>query len=328
MSGLANNPWASLVGSVTTTRERWLTATVDRRTDAADGVVALELVAEDLPSWEPGAHIDVRLDGELIRQYSLCGNPAEDGRWRIGVLREPAGRGGSQRIHDSVFEGSTVEVRGPRNHFPLVDAPAYLFIGGGIGITPLLPMIAQVQNWGVPWRLDYGGRSRSSMGFAEELARHGDRVCLHPQDEVGLLDIPALIENLQPGTAVYCCGPEPLIEAVEVACGAASVDLHVERFAPLEFDTSKDTAIEVEFAQSDVTVEVPPGTSIIDVAEEQGILITWSCGEGTCGSCETRVISGTPLHRDAVLSPDEKAANDVMMPCVSRSRGGRLVLDL
>lgn len=329
MSKQAVNPWAAaFAGSVSAPRaELWQTATVESRTEAATGVVVLDLVG-DLPPWEPGAHADIRLEGEYIRQYSLCGDPQANGQWRIGVLLEPSGRGGSRRIHETLQTGSTVEVRGPRNHFPLVDAPAYHFIGGGIGITPLLSMIAEADTWGVPWRLDYGGRTESSMAFVDELARYGDKVHLHPQDKVGLLAASALLSDAAEGTAVYCCGPEPLIDAVERACAAAGLELHVERFAPIEVDTSKDTTIEVEFAQAGITIEVPPDQSIIAAAEEHGIFITTSCGEGTCGSCETRVIAGTPLHRDAVLTPDEKAAGDAMMPCVSRAFGGRLVLDL
>ncbi|SFJ69783.1 MULTISPECIES: PDR/VanB family oxidoreductase [Amycolatopsis] len=300
----------------------------------ADGVVRLTLRhpgGGPMPEWQPGAHLDLVLGPGLVRQYSLCGDPADRSVLRVAVLREPEGRGGSRHVHDALSEGDCVLVRGPRNHFPLVEAPRYLFIAGGIGITPIVPMLAEVQARGVPWRLVYGGRTRASMAFREELVeRYGDRVSVCPQDETGLLDLNALLGEPRDDTAVYCCGPEPLLKAVEERCAAwPSGALHVERFAPkADPDAGPHAEFEVELAQSGVTVTVPADTSILHAVEAAGIAVASSCQEGTCGTCETVVLEGVPDHRDSILTEEEQAENETMMICVSRSRTPRLVLDL
>jgi ferredoxin-NADP reductase len=314
------------------------TVVVARRETVADGVVRLTLAHPDgaaLPAWAPGAHLDLLLAPGLERQYSLCGDPADRSVLRVAVLREPAGRGGSQYVHDKVAEGARIRARGPRNRFPLADAGRYLFVAGGIGITPLLPMIGAVAARGAEWRLVYGGRSRASMAFAAPLAAaHPDRVELCPQDETGLLDLDSLLGAPGADTAVYCCGPEPLLVAVEERCAAWPPGaLHTERFAarpvaPPAAGGREGEAFEVELAASGRTVTVPPDRSILQVVEEAGIQVLSSCREGTCGTCETDVLAGEPDHRDSLLTPDERAANDVMFICVSRCRSGRLVLDL
>ncbi|WP_372660265.1 PDR/VanB family oxidoreductase [Amycolatopsis kentuckyensis] len=294
----------------------------------AEGVVRLTLRAPDggpLPAWEPGAHLDLVLGPDLVRQYSLCGDPADRSVLQVAVLREPAGRGGSAHVHERLRNGETLRVRGPRNHFALEPAPHYLFVAGGIGITPLVPMLATAEAAGARWRLLYGGRTRASMAFAAELRdRYGDRVELVPQDERGLLDLDAALAA-EPGAAVYCCGPEPLLAAMEVRCAPGT--LHVERFTA-KADTEAKTAFEVELAQSGRTLSVPPDRSVLEVVEESGVPVLSSCREGTCGTCETGVLAGVPDHRDAVLTPAEQEAGDVMMICVSRCAGPRLVLDL
>lgn len=298
----------------------------------ADGVVLLDLRlpgAGTLPPWEPGAHIDLILGNGLIRQYSLCGSPADRDRYLIAVLREPAGRGGSAYVHDHLTPGSQVEVGGPRNHFPLVPADRYLFLAGGIGVTPLIPMLADATARGVPWRLVYGGRTRASMAFRDELTgRYGDRVAVCPQDEVGLLDLDAELGTPLPGTAVYCCGPESLLAAVERACTAWPPGaLHVERFAPRP-RTGERAAFTVELAATGRTLHVPENRSILDVLSEAGVPVPANCLEGTCGTCETTVLAGEPDHRDSVLSERERASGRTLMICVSRARGDRIVLDL
>ena len=317
------------------TTEYELDAAVTGRSDAADGVVVLTLReerGEPLPRWEPGAHVDVllpTLDGELVRQYSLCGDPADPHEWRLGVLREPAGRGGSAHIHDVLHPGASVRVRGPRNHFPLLPSPRYLFIAGGIGITPIRTMVAAAEAAGAEWELVYGGRTRGSMAFLHELG--GDpRVAIRPQDETGLLDLENLLGTHRPDTLVYCCGPEPLLTAVEERCASwPSGSLHVERFAPKELDEPLLAGpFEVELAGSGFALTIPPDRSILDVVEEAGVNVLSSCSEGTCGTCETAVLAGEPDHRDSVLTDEERAVNDCMMICVSRSRCPRLVLDL
>jgi ferredoxin-NADP reductase len=306
---------------------------VARRREAED-VVGVQLALPSggqLPAWTPGAHIDVLLPGGLTRQYSLCGDPADRDRWRIAVLRESEGRGGSRWIADELAQDATVPVRGPRNNFPLRPSGRYVFVAGGIGITPLLPMIASADADGVDWVLHYGGRTRASMAFLGELAAYGDRVRVYPQDEVGLLDLDTLLDVPAADTLVYCCGPAGLIDAVQLRCRDRGAGvLHVERFAPVETagGNGEDTGFDVVCARSEVTVAVPAGTSVLKALEQAGVPVLSSCTEGICGTCETTVLEGEPEHRDSLLTEEERAAGDMMMICVSRCRGARLVLDL
>ncbi|MDQ1105686.1 PDR/VanB family oxidoreductase [Nocardioides zeae] len=308
---------------------------LDKETVAVD-TVRLTLGRPDrgpLPPWEPGAHIDLHLgsDPALVRQYSLCSSPADPDRYEVAVLRDPASRGGSAHVVDRLGPGDVVPVSHPRNHFALVPARRYVFVAGGIGITPVLPMIAAVAATGADWSLLYGGRTRASMAFADELVEAwGDRVSIRPQDEHGLLDLDGLLAVPQPDTAIYCCGPAPLLDAVEVASAAwPPGTLHLERFAPvaLPATTEDDGAFEVEFARTGVTLTVPADRSIMEVAEDAGVPIMYSCEEGTCGSCEVPVLAGEPDHRDFVLTPEEREASRSMMICVGRARSPRLVLD-
>ncbi|MEV4762437.1 PDR/VanB family oxidoreductase [Micromonospora chokoriensis] len=305
---------------------------VTRRDQVATEVVAISLGrpdGADLPDWTPGAHIDLELGAGLTRQYSLCGDPADRSVLRIAVQREPDGRGGSRLAHERLTVGATVRVRGPRNTFRLVAARRYLFVAGGIGITPIAPMVAAADAAGADWRLVYGGRSRATMAFATTLReRYGDRVNLCPQDETGLLDLAGLLGRPD-DRLVYCCGPEPLLKAVEERClGWPPGRLHVERFTPLATTGGEETTIEVELVLSGKTVTVPPGTPILQAVEEAGVSVLSSCREGTCGTCETPVLDGVPDHRDSLLTAQERAAGDTMMICVSRARTPRLVLEL
>jgi ferredoxin-NADP reductase len=304
---------------------------VEKKELLADDVVLLTLrdpSGAELPEWTPGAHLDLVLTADLVRQYSLCGDPGERSVYRVAVLREPAGRGGSAHVHDVVAEGDTVLVRGPRNRFALVDAPGYVFVAGGIGITPLVPMIAAAHAAGADWQLVHGGRSRASMAFTELAGRHPDRVALVPQDEAGLLDVAGILAAAA-GRPVYCCGPEGLLAAVEAEGERLGVPVHVERFSarPGALD-GPDEAFEVELSGSGTVVAVPAGCSILDALEGAGIATLSSCREGTCGTCETGVLAGEPDHRDSLLTEEEQASNEVMMLCVSRSRSPRLVLEL
>jgi ferredoxin-NADP reductase len=312
---------------------------VVRRSTGAEGVAVLELrdpSGADLPAWSPGAHVDLNLPGGMVRQYSLCGDPHDRSVWQIGVLREPEGRGGSAYVHDEVAEGAEVDVRGPRNNFELAPSPRYVFIAGGIGITPILPMAAAADEAGAEWEFHYGGRTRTSMAFLDALETleaatgHGLRVTLHPQDEVGLIDLARILGTPRPDTKVYCCGPEPLLEAVEAACaGWPAGSLHVERFSPKEQgERVLSGDFEVELTLSGQTLTVPPDKSILEVVEEAGIPVLSSCQEGTCGTCETPVLEGQVDHRDSLLSPEEQAANDTMFICVSRAACPKLVLEL
>lgn len=297
---------------------------------AADGVVLIELAHPfglALPAWQPGAHIDVLLPvGE--RQYSLMGK--SEPTWTIGVLREVAGRGGSHWLHDTLAVGDTLRVRGPRNHFAFepIGGTSYLFIAGGIGITPLSSMVAVASAAGVDHMLAYAGRSRSTMALVDELvAAHPGRVAVYAGDEGARIDIERLIASVSDDTVIYCCGPSSLIEAVEAA--ASDRPLHLERFEARHVgEPVLHEAFEVELADTGLTLKVPPERSILDVVEDAGVLVLSSCREGTCGTCETHVIQGEVDHRDSILSPAEQASNAVMYICVSRAACSRLVLEL
>jgi ferredoxin-NADP reductase len=312
------------------TTELNLTLTVERKTTLADGVVELMLKARStLPPWEPGSHLDLLLDDGLVRQYSLCSDPADRRYLKVAVLREPESRGGSAYVHDQLDEGRQIQIRGPRNHFPLVDAPRYQFIAGGIGITPILCMIREVERRGAEWQLLYGGRRRESMAYLPELEAYGDRVRVEPQDSHGLMDLASVLGTPRDDTAVYCCGPEALLDAVEAQCADwREGSLHLERFAPKTFTSDvPDTDFSVEFARSGVTATVPAGTSILDVATDNGLFVLRSCSEGVCGTCETVVLDGEADHRDSVLTTDDRSQG-CFIPCVSRALSKSLVLDL
>jgi ferredoxin-NADP reductase len=318
----------------TIVREHEADLVVQEAETVADGVVALTLAdpnGAELPPWTPGAHIDFVLTDDLVRQYSLCSSPSKPAVWRVGVLRDPNSRGGSEKVHIALTAGSIVRVRGPRNHFPLVASGRYLFVAGGIGITPMLPMIAEANAAGSDWRLLYGGRERASMAFLDELAQYGGRVTIVPQDEEGMLDLESVLGTPQPDTLVYCCGPEGLLLAVEKFCEKwPSGTLHIERFTakPQEPTAEVDSSFELVLQRSGLTVQVPPDKSVLTVIREAGVSVLASCLEGICGTCETEVIDGEVDHRDSVLNEEERASNEYMMVCVSRCRSPRLTLDL
>lgn len=302
---------------------------VERIADDCISLVLERTGGGELAAWAPGAHIDLVFGDDFVRQYSLCGDPSDKSSWRIGILREPESRGGSRYLHDQVCVGSTLTARGPRNHFALERSESYLFVAGGIGITPILPMIKSVADEGGQWRLLYGGRRRASMAFVTELETYEDRVIIRPQDEYGLLDLAGFLEDAAEGTAVYCCGPEPLIVALEQTCATKALPLHVERFAPKPIvDAAPNEEFEVVCAESGVTVTIPADSTILAEVRKAGIEVLSSCLEGTCGTCETDVLEGVPDHRDSMLTAEERKAGESMMICVSRCLGQRLVLDL
>lgn len=300
---------------------------------AAEGVVTLVLARPDggrLPDWAPGAHVDVTLPSGATRQYSLCGDRWDARTYRVGVLREVDGRGGSAYVHDELAVGDVVAFGGPRNDFAMVPAERYLFVAGGIGITPLLPMVHQADLVGAEWALLDGGRSRRSMAFLDDLARYGERVYAHPQDEAGLLPLAAWLDEVDGDTVVYCCGPGPLLAAVEDATAHRAPHLlRTERFAAAELGAPvRDEPFEVELARTGATVTVTPQLSVLEAARRAGATTLSSCEQGVCGTCETTVLAGVPDHRDTLLADHERAAGDCMFPCVSRSCTDRLVLDL
>ncbi|WP_299575030.1 cytochrome P450/oxidoreductase [uncultured Williamsia sp.] len=307
---------------------------VARRRDAADGVVELTLTApagEPLPQWAPGAHVELLLRPGLTRHYSLCGDPADRSSWTVAVLREPDGRGGSAFVHDELAEGTTLRVTGPDNHFALVDSPRYLFIAGGIGVTPIRTMIAAAEGHGAKWEMVYVGKSRSTMAYLDEFDGD-DRVTVWAKDDRGTrFDLDTLLADPRPDTLVYCCGPDVLLDAVEERCAVwPSESLHLERFAPKAIDAPEGAldSFEVECVESGVTVTVPAGTTMFEAVEEAGVDVMGSCMEGICGTCQADVLDGTPDHRDSVLTRAERERGDTVMLCVSRSLSQKLTLDL
>ncbi|MGJ0118843.1 cytochrome P450/oxidoreductase [Williamsia sp. MIQD14] len=307
---------------------------VAHRRTAADGVVELTLTdptGGPLPEWAPGAHAELLLRSGLTRHYSLCGDAADRSSWKVAVLREPDGRGGSAYVHDELAEGATLKVKGPNNHFALVDSPRYLFVAGGIGITPIRTMIAAAQAQGATWELVYVGKSRSTMAFLDEFDGK-DRVTVWAKDERGeRFDLDALLGEPRPDTLVYCCGPDVLLDAVEERCAVWPAEsLHLERFAPKAVEAPEGAldSFEVECVDSGVTVTVPAGTSMFEAVEEAGVDVMGSCMEGICGTCQAEVLDGNPDHRDSVLTRAERERGDSVMLCVSRSLSSKLVLDL
>jgi ferredoxin-NADP reductase len=299
----------------------------------ADGVCELTLVdphGRRLPDWTPGSHIDVVLPGGLVRQYSLCGDRRDAHSYTVAVLRERESRGGSAFIHDVLEEGDLVGTGGPRNNFRLAPAPHYLFVAGGIGITPILAMIRAAETMGVSWELLYGGRTRSSMAYLDGLEPLGPRVRVVPQDEEGLLDLRSAVSGAPGGTRVYCCGPAPLLESIADVCREALPGaLRIERFVAEEQRAPvRSTAFEVELASSGRRVTVEPEVPIVDALAETGVSVLSSCRQGICGTCETGVLAGEPDHRDSLLTDEERRRGDTMFVCVSRSCSDLLVLDL
>ncbi len=305
---------------------------VSSRNAIADNIVQIELERADggvLPEWTPGAHIDVHLPA-MVRQYSLCGRPESRDRYVIAILKQQDGRGGSDYMHDRLEVGTTLTISTPRNHFELVDAAGYCFVAGGIGITPILSMIRSVVSRGRPWRLIYGGRTVRSMAFREALSEHWAAVEIAPEDEFGQLDLQSIVEHLPPDHALYCCGPEGLLAAIERTMPAAELErLHVERFAKAsEVHKPDDVTFTVECHESGVKVLVPAGVTILDALIEAGIDASFDCCEGTCGTCGLDVLDGMADHRDSILSPYERKVATIIFPCVSRSVTRELVLDV
>jgi ferredoxin-NADP reductase len=301
-------------------------------TDLAPDVRAIDLVSDlrELPPAAPGSHIDVRLPDGGERQYSLLAAPA--GVWRIAVLRERTGRGGSEWLHTGVRVGEQLRIRGARNLFAFAppESSPVLFLAAGIGITPFTSMIAAAEQSGRQWTLHHSGSTRSRMALLDPLVRaHPDRVVAHVSDEGTRLDLAELAATVPSDAVVYACGPARYLDAVELVLGPAVAAVHVERFEAKQITAPAfEHPFEVELALTGTTVVVPLDRSVLEVAEEAGAFVLSSCREGTCGTCETEVLEGVVDHRDSILTPEEKAENRVMYVCVSRSAGPRLVLDL
>jgi len=311
-----------------------INATVIRRDDQTDEIAVFELAAADgspLPTFEAGAHIDVVVGPELIRQYSLSNAPGEK-VYRLGILNDPNSRGGSRQIHESFQEGMAVQVSSPRNHFPLeMGAEHSLLIGGGIGITPMIAMAYALKAAGKSFELHYCSRSESKAAFLDELRREfGDRLVLHFDDtgEASRIDPKALAEA-RPEAHLYVCGPSGFMDWVIAqgkAAGLPEHQIHFEYFNA-EVDISGE-AFEVYAEASDVTVQVGPNESIANALKAAGVKVQMSCEEGVCGTCICDVIEGIPDHRDHFLTDEEKEDNDQIALCCSRAKSARLVVDI
>lgn len=318
-----------------------LTVRVARKQTEAQDVCSLELVAQhgELPAFSAGAHIDMVLpgpQGELIRQYSLCNAPGETHRYQIAVLREPQSRGGSDRVHDGLAVGDILRISVPRNHFQLAPHAAHsLLLAGGIGITPLLAMAEQLSRQGAPFTLHHATRNPARTPFLDRIAAapYAQRVIHHHSegDNAQRLDIAATLTHAEAGSHLYVCGPQRFIDAVLATArghGWSEDRLHCEYFSAAPIDTSGDGTFELEIASTGQVITVPPGKTALHALHDAGLDIASSCEEGVCGTCLTGVKSGTPDHRDHYLTTEEQQANDQFMPCCSRARSARLVLDL
>ncbi len=284
------------------------------------------------PEFSAGAHVDVHLPNGTIRQYSIASSQSDRARYLLGVKLEAAGRGGSRCMHEELRVGQVLTIGLPRNNFPLVeDAALSIFIAGGIGITPIKCMIDRLQTIGRSWRLHYAVRARDEALFGDDLAAAGDHLQLHIDAEHGgrVIDVDAIIAAAPPDAQLYCCGPAPMLDAFERACtGRPAKFVHLERFSAPDNVAATGGAYTVELARSKRAITVKPDQTLLQALHAAGITIKTSCQQGICGTCETRVLAGTPDHRDMILSDDEKAANDTMMVCCSGSLSPTLVLDL
>ena len=304
-------------------------------TRSADDIVVLRLASPDgatLPAWMPGTHLEVALPSGLVRHYSLCGDPADRSSYRIAVLREEAGRGGSAELFALGAAGLELDVRALRNRFRLREAKHSLLIAGGIGITPLLPMARSLHRRRKSFELVYAGRDRASMAFIDEVAALPEARMVESRRD-GRPDLRAMVAAAPDGTAVYGCGPAGLIAELQAIAAAEGdrVQVFTEAFEggePVEASRGDDAPIVVELARTGVTLDVPPGQSVLQAVRAVVPTAPSSCRQGWCGTCETRVLDGEPEHRDRVLSEGERECGASMMICVSRARSGRLVLDL
>jgi tetrachlorobenzoquinone reductase len=299
----------------------------------APGVLSLELSAPDnspLPPFEPGSHIDLTLPDGTLRQYSLCGDPNDTSHYRLGIRAVPGGLS-SGFVHGKLRPGELLTVSVPRNNFSLVDAPRYVFVAGGIGVTPLLPMMREASAKQRRWTLLYCNRRSEDAPFLAEIGKlPGGEISLHASESGTRLDVAQRLGTVEKNTVVYCCGPERLMTAVEQATSAwPEGSVHFEWFTPRSRPADETSGgFEVVCERSGLTLNVPPDKSIMAVLGEAGIEVPRSCEQGICGTCETRIISGEADHRDSILSSSERAANQSMMICVSRAKGARLVLDI
>ena len=310
-----------------------LSLTVTAKTPVAEDIVELELTPEpgtQIPGFVGGAHIDLHLTEEMSRQYSLVNPQDKPGCYRVAVARDANSRGGSVYVHDTLDIGQTLDVGEPRNNFPLnEEAHLQVFIGGGIGITPMIAMIRHCEATRQDWRLVYAARSRERCAYYDELSEFGDKVTFHLDEDAGEpLDVPAILPPEHVGTHIYCCGPVPMMNAVEQATADwPKGHVHFEWFSADSDQDAENEPFDMVIDSSGARLHVPADKSALDVLRDAGIPCASVCSEGVCGTCETFVLSGEIDHRDKVLTDEEKDSNEMMMVCCSRGRG-EIVLDL
>lgn len=299
---------------------------------AAEGIHLYEFAPVDgaaFPPFSAGAHVDLHLPNGLVRQYSLCNAQDETHRYVVGIKRDPASRGGSRFVHDQLRVGTVLQLGAPRNHFALHEEAAHtVLIAGGIGVTPIACMARRLRALGASFEVHYSVRKRDEAAFLDVLA--GANLHLHVDAEHG--NAPMALGQIVAGAPqeahLYCCGPGPMLDAFEAAAaGRPAGHVHLERFAAAQ-PAAADGGFTVQLARSGRSIRIRPGCTILDALREEGISVQASCEQGICGSCETRVLSGRPDHRDSLLSDEEKQSNKVMMVCCSGSRDDVLVLDL
>ncbi|MBR0755285.1 oxidoreductase [Bradyrhizobium jicamae] len=310
---------------------------VARRTQPADGIIVLDLVADadtTLPPFEAGAHVDLHLGPDLVRQYSLCGDPFDRSHYRLGILLATKSRGGSATVHRAIHAGDRLQIGLPRNHFPLAtDAQQTVLIGGGIGITPLLAMAYHCMRGGKLFALHYCARAHAKAAFLDELAaeplRSKTQLHFDDGDPAQRFDPRRDLPEPSPDTHLYVCGPAAFMDwVVKEARNRGHADLHIHReYFEAEVDKSGD-GFKVRLANSGRIIAVPAGISIVKALSLAGIQVDVSCEQGVCGTCMCGVIEGVPDHRDSYFTEHEKAANDQILLCCSRSRTALLVLDL
>ncbi len=328
--------WVGEGHGPTLTEQKQLTMRVDATRMVAETIRQVELVSADgsaLPPFTAGAHINLKLPGDLSRSYSLTNGPDTRDRYVIAVNRDAASRGGSSYVVDQLAVGDVLQVDPPHNTFHLVeDAEQSVFFAGGIGITPILAMIQHLEQLGRPWLLHYAARTRASAAFLPELealeARQPGRVHLHFDAEAGrVMPLLKIASTIPKAAHLYCCGPGKMIETFRASAGWRPEDnVHIEHFVGAK---SKPTmAFDIELKRRGQTFHVPIGETILDVLLRNDVYVSHSCKEGVCGSCETRVLDGVPEHMDNVLSSRERASNELIMVCCSGCSSGKLVLDI
>ena len=306
-----------------------------------ENVVALTFAGLDdqlLERWHAGAHLDLLLPSGRMREYSLCGDPADRATYRIAVRRIPDGGGGSVEVHDTLHVGDTVRIKGPRNAFPIAlpghgsPARSLRFVAAGIGITPILPMLAAAERLGLDWSMIYTGRNMDSIPFRDEVARYGDKITIRTDDEHGLPTMEELLGSVDSetgrapsGLAVYCCGPVPMLEALRRHLhDRPDMELHYERFSPPPVENGRPFTVTIE--STGQQIDVAADETLLSALRKEIPTVPYSCRQGFCGTCKIRTLSGAIDHRDNILTEPERTAGSILT-CVSRAGGDHLTLD-